>query len=85
MFETTQDWFYLVAAICSVCVTVFLCWALYYWMRVMRQTDEVMTELREKFARATSVMTFLKNKIVAQGVKGAMSLVETFWGTKKKK
>jgi hypothetical protein len=84
MFETTQDWFYLISAFCIVWVSVFLCWALYYCVRVLRQTDEVMTELRERIAKATSIFTFLKNKLVSQGVKGAMALFNSFAGKKKK-
>ena len=84
MFETTQDWFYLISAFCIVWVSVFLCWALYYCVRVLRQTDEVMTELRERFAKATSGFNFLKNKLISQGVKGAVALFNSFVGKKKK-
>jgi len=84
MFETTQDWFYLVTAVCAVWITVFLCWALYYCVRVLRQTDEVITEMRERFSKATSILNFLKNKLISQGVKGAMALFNSFRGKKKK-
>lgn len=85
MFETTQDWFYLITAFCIVWITVFLCWALYYCGCVFRQTDEVITEARERFAKATSVFNFLKNKLVSQGMKGAMAIASSLFGEKRRK
>jgi hypothetical protein len=39
---------YVVASICLIWVSGFLCWALYETARLMRQSNEVVTDVREK-------------------------------------
>ncbi|MEI7512415.1 MAG: hypothetical protein WCK01_03075 [Candidatus Uhrbacteria bacterium] len=48
MYINPQDMLYVVATICLIWVTGFLCWALYETARLMRQSNEVVTEARVK-------------------------------------
>ncbi len=43
-----HDLFYLVAAVCLLAVSGFVCWALYEWARLGKQTNELVEESREK-------------------------------------
>ena len=83
MFETSQDLFYIVLAFCILWFTVFLCWALYYLIRMLKQTNEVMTEIREKLETLSNVVNIVKSKLFEKGVNGLMSFVAGV-ATKKK-
>ncbi len=48
MYINPQDLLYVVATICLLWITGFLCWALYETARLMRQSNEVVTDVREK-------------------------------------
>ena len=48
MYINPQDMLYVVASICLIWVSGFLCWALYETARLMRQSNEVVTDVREK-------------------------------------
>ena len=85
MLETSQDLFYLVLAFCVLWLAAFLCWALYYCVRLLKQTNEVMTAMRERIERVNNIFSIIKNKIVVQGVKGLVSLVSSFLGKQKSK
>lgn len=43
-----QDLLYLVAAVSLLAVSGFLCWALYEWARLGKQTNELVEESRDK-------------------------------------
>jgi len=85
MTGTSQDLFYLVGAIGVLWITVFLCVALYYAIRLLKQTNEVITFWRERIERATNLVGVLKNKILVQGAKSLFGLVSDFWTAKKTK
>ncbi len=76
MLETSQDLFYLVLAFCILWFTVFLCIALYYIIRLLRQTNEVFNDLREKVTHAMGLFAFLKSKVVSEAVKGVVGAVK---------
>ncbi len=85
MLETSQDLFYLVLAFCVLWFTVFVCWMLYYFIRMLKQTNQLLTDIREKIERVTSVFSFIRSKIVEQGVKGLMSFVSAVTGKSARK
>ncbi|MBT5338111.1 hypothetical protein HN858_02585 [Candidatus Falkowbacteria bacterium] len=76
MLETSQDLFYLVLAFSILWFTVFLCITLYYVIRLLRQTNEVFSDFREKVTHAMSIFTFLKSKAVSEAVKGVVGAVK---------
>ena len=85
MLETSKDLFYIVLAFCILWLTVFLCWALYYFIRMLKQMSEVMRDIKDRIERVSNVMNFLKSKIVSIGLQGIMKLFSNWReGVKKK-
>lgn len=73
MIESTKDIFYIVLSFCIFWFTVFLCWALYYLIKMLRQTNQLMSDIKEKIEQATSVVGALKSKLFELGIKGITS------------
>lgn len=61
--ESTQDIFYLVAAIGFGWIAVFLCWALYEIAKLFHQANTVMTETREKIGRFERAVLSIKERL----------------------
>lgn len=61
----SQDILYLVGAICLVAVTGFLCWALFEIARLVRQTNDVVEEAREKASRIERAVVAVTEKLGA--------------------
>ena len=76
MFETTQDIFYIVLSASILLFTIFLCWSLFYLIRLLKQTNEVLRDLKEKFEHVSSVFSFLKGKLVTEALKGIVGFVK---------
>lgn len=74
MFESSKDIFYIVLSFCVFWLTVFLCWALYYLIRMLKQTNALMSDVRERIEQATNVLSALKSKVLEYGIKGLMGL-----------
>ena len=60
LLATTQDLWYLVAAICALLVSGFLVWALYEIARLVHQVNSTVSETRAKVER-------LENALIAFG------------------
>ena len=73
MIESSKDIFYIVLSFCIFWFTVFLCWALYYMIRMLKQTNALMSDVRDRIEQATNVIGALKSKIFEMGVNGVMS------------
>ena len=56
MYINPQDLLYVVATICLLWITGFLCWALYETARFMRQSNKVVSDVR---AKVTAVEEFV--------------------------
>jgi len=84
MFSTTQEIFYAVAAGCCLIVSVFLCYALYYFSQVMKNSNDVVLDVKDRIERASSIFEFIKSKAISLGVKGAMALMDKMKDKKKK-
>lgn len=82
MFETSQDIFYLVLAFCVLWLTVFLCWALYYLVRILKQSNEMLSGFREKLAKVTSVFSFFRGNLLTKVIEGVVNLAKTKIGKK---
>ena len=61
MLETSQDLFYVVLAFCILWFTVFMCWALYYFIKMLKQTNELLEDIKHRITQASNVFTFLKS------------------------
>jgi hypothetical protein len=60
---TTQDIFYLVAAIALGWVAVFLTWALYELAKLLHQANQTVTETREKITRVEKAVMGIKERL----------------------
>ncbi len=63
MFDTSKDILYIVLAFCSVWLTIFLCWALYYFAMTMKHANEVITEIRDKVHAIVKAVDYIREKM----------------------
>ncbi|MBI2415127.1 MAG: hypothetical protein HYV33_00500 [Candidatus Kerfeldbacteria bacterium] len=94
MFETSQDILYLTVAICLAVFTGFLCWLLYYIGQISRQSNEMITDFRERLEQFDESVQELKTKVTAsvdsiasisQQVGSIIELVRSLAGKKRSK
>lgn len=80
---STQDLFFLVLAIATGWIAVFLCWALYEVARMLHQANAVVSETREKLNRVEKAILSIKERLetsvnyfgmLAEGGKSLMSM-----------
>jgi len=76
MFSTTQDIFYVVASVCLLVVSGFLVYALFYFSQLMKSSNEVVVDVKEKIEKATSIVEFIKSKALSLGMKGLMMILD---------
>jgi hypothetical protein len=72
MFTTTQDFFYLIVSVCIICVTVFVCWAFYYVMRLLRNANMIVEEFRMRLQTLTDTINYIRGKV--EHISGIMTL-----------
>lgn len=65
MFETSLDLMYGVLSLCIVIFTGFLVWIMYYVAQILRQGNEVVTEIREKIQEIEEAVMEVKEKVVS--------------------
>lgn len=63
MFETSSDVLTIVIAGCVIVFTGFLAWSMYYVAQILKQGNEVITEIREKIAMFEEMLTNIKSKV----------------------
>ena len=61
--SSPQDLFYVTGAISLLWITGFLCWALYQIGKLFKQSNEVMTEARDKMTRFEQMVVAIGEKI----------------------
>ncbi len=80
--ETSKDLFFLVLAIVTGGVGVFVCWAMYEVARMLHQANQLVTDTREKIERVEQAIVNIKERIessasylgvLAKGGKALMS------------
>lgn len=81
---SSLDVWHLVASFCLIAITIFLCWALYELMRILRQVDQFMADFREKIISLEEAIESLQERftsfagiatMVAQGGKKLASIM----------
>jgi len=85
MLETSQDLFYVVLSFCVLWLTIFLCWALYYVIRLLKQTNDFIVDVKTRIATVHSLFNSLKTKIIGEGLKGLFALISRVREDKKEK
>lgn len=63
MFDTSRDILNVVLAVCSVLVTVFLVWTLYYLAQILRNANRVATSVRLKLELVDKILNLVKDKM----------------------
>lgn len=63
MFDTSKDILYIVLAFCSVWLTIFLCWALYYFAMTIKNANEVISEIRDKVHAIVKALDYIQEKL----------------------
>jgi len=90
MLETSKDVLYIVLSFCLLWLTAFLCWALYYLTQLLKQSNELVTETREKLDEFFAYLDELKERLssglkVAGLIVDALKSVAKHLGGRKKK
>ena len=63
MFDSTKDILYIVIAFCVLWITVFLSWMFYYLTKILRNTSQIIEELRMKLHALTETVNYLRGRI----------------------
>ena len=68
---------YIVLTISAACITVFLCWALFEVARFMRQSNDLLSDTRQKVAEVEAAISRSFNifSLLAEGGKAALALL----------
>lgn len=61
--STPKDILFIVLAFAAVWVAVFLCWALYYVARLLRNANEIVEEVRERANRIEEAVRLIRDKV----------------------
>lgn len=63
MFQTSSDILNLTLSICVVALTIFLCWGIYYGIRIVKGIFEIIDELQKTIERVENMVNETKSKI----------------------
>lgn len=67
MISSSQDLLFLVLAFCVLWITIFLCWALYYLIAILRDAKWAVEETREKVEQAGRLIDTIEEKVHSSG------------------
>ncbi len=94
MLETSRDLLNIVIAASVFLFTVFVCWALYYFAQILRQTFKIVSEMRARLGKIDEFIKMLKDKIdhsasylllIGEGVKKLVEIAGDYAGKGGKK
>lgn len=63
MIIDSKDIFYLVLSFCILWFTIFICWLLYYFIAIMRDTRKTFKDVREKIEKIDDAVRVVREKI----------------------
>jgi len=63
MLESSKDLFLVAASLCLVWFTIFVCWAMYYLVVMLRNVSRMTTSIREKLELVDSILKLVKDKL----------------------
>jgi predicted PurR-regulated permease PerM len=80
MISTAQDILYITVAASIGLFTVFLVWIMYYLAQISRQSNEMITDFRNKLEELDESITVIKEKVqdsvdALAGVSGKISMI----------
>ena len=94
MLETSKDLLNIIIAISIFGLTIFICWAIFYFARILRQALKVAKEMRERLHKVDEVIQALKKKIehsasylllIGEGVKKLVEVIKEHTGKEEKR
>lgn len=65
MLHTSQDLLYIIVALCTLTFTAFLIWIMYYVAQIMRQSNEVISDVREQISELSKSINGIKEKLTS--------------------
>jgi predicted PurR-regulated permease PerM len=92
MLETSQDMLYVTVAACIAVFTVFLVWIMYYIAQISKQSNEMITDFRQKMEELDETVQVIKEKVthsvdalssVGEQVGNILELIQNFTGRNK--
>ncbi|MFA6322377.1 MAG: hypothetical protein WCX71_02755 [Candidatus Buchananbacteria bacterium] len=63
MLETSKDLLMVVIAFCILWFTVFMCWAMYYLVVMLKDFSRMTTSIREKLELVDNILKLVKQKL----------------------
>ncbi|MFA6382554.1 MAG: hypothetical protein WCX08_04790 [Candidatus Buchananbacteria bacterium] len=63
MLETSKDLLLVVIAFCILWLTVFICWAMYYVVTMLKNFSKVTTSVREKMEIIDKILKLVHEKL----------------------
>ncbi|MEK9183128.1 MAG: hypothetical protein AAB849_01315 [Patescibacteria group bacterium] len=63
MLENSKDLLYIVLSFSVLWVTVFLCWLIYYLVSILRNANDMVEELRERFRGIEDAIRSIRDKM----------------------
>jgi len=63
MLETSKDLLFVVIAFCILWFTVFICWGLYYFISILRNTSKMTVSIRQKLELVDKILKLIKEKL----------------------
>ena len=61
--NTTYDLFWLLSGLSLFLFTVFVCWAIFYFIMIVRDTREIIKNFKQKLELIDEFITVIKEKI----------------------
>ncbi len=84
MFDTSRDILNIVIAVSIAGFTFFVCWAIFYFIMMLRQSFKIVKEMRQRLLKIDEVINLVKEKIqsstsylvlIGEGVKKLLEMV----------
>jgi hypothetical protein len=81
MFETSQDIWYITLSVCVAVLTAFVCWGIYYGIRIVKGIFEIIDKIERTADRVEHLVVETRDKvekafgamnITSQAVKGVL-------------
>lgn len=63
MFYTSSDILHLVLAVCAAALTLFICWAIYYFIVSAQTIYHLVKRVEDGVARAEEIMDIVREKL----------------------
>lgn len=73
MIESSKDILYVVLAFAALWVAIFLCWALFYVGKILKNANEAIEEVREYGNRLDEAVRVIRDRM--DGLAGTMGVV----------